>query len=206
MKTASTSQNSKACPFETWPQTCRTGAIQGVCFLPHLSTSTAASDRRCITLQATDWNSRDFFDNTRGSFVMTSPPHPVAHSPGERQGTGSCSAGPRRRRSAPGTRWSCSESRPSPQASRFPGRRSAWLPGSQRHIPGKKKEKENNKLAQNCTSVAAVWIKKKKNVNVFAGFFVRCCTNRGLNRLLNSTQGWKEGKMENYTKRLKNNV
>lgn len=131
----------------------------------HLSTSTAASDRRCIRLQATDWNSREFFDSTRGSFVMTSPPHPVAHSPGERRGTGSCSAGPRRRRSAPGTRWSCSESRPSPQASRFPGRRSAWLPGSQRHIPGKKKEKENNKLAQNCTSVAAVW------VNVFARFF-----------------------------------
>lgn len=196
MKTASTSQNSKACPFETWPQKPaeREQSRVFVYFL-HLSTSTAASDRRCIRLQATDWNSRDFFDNTRGSFVMTSPPHPVAHSPGERRGTGSCSAGPRRRRSAPGTRWSCSESRPSPQASRFPGRRSAWLPGSQRHIPGKEKEKENNKLAQNC-SVAAVWIKKKF-------FFVRFCTNRGLNRPLNSTQGWKEGKTENYTKWLK---
>lgn len=36
----------------------------------------------------------------------------------------------------------------------------------------KRKEKENNKLAQNCTSVAAVWIKKKKKVNVFAVFFL----------------------------------
>lgn len=79
---------------------------------------------------------------TRGSFVMTPPPHPVAHSPGERWGTGSCSAGPRRRRSAPGTRWSCSESRRSPPASRFPGRRSAWLPGSQRRIPEKRERKK----------------------------------------------------------------
>lgn len=163
MKTNSHCQKSKVCLFQTWPQTCQTGEIQGL-LAPPLYQS------HCVR-QVTHQTSGHRVELLRGLLA-------AFHSPGERRCSGSCSASPRRRRLAPGTRWSCSESRLAPQAFQFPGRRSAWLPGSQRHIPIKKKKQFGTKTAKwlkvraSMTNVGKKMTKLrgKKNKNCWALF------------------------------------
>lgn len=166
MKTTSTSQNSKACLFKTWPPTCQTGATQGG-LLPPNSTNTAASDR-C---------SSDFrLQNEIAETSLTTGEGRLSwlHRP---------------------TRWRTHRVRDEApalvlQAREDDARHQARRGAAQNHVGPrqlldfledalldfqvlkdtflKKREKNNKKLAQRCkiselsTSIAAIWILKKK--------------------------------------------
>lgn len=162
MKTASTSQNSKACPFETWPQTCPTGAIQGVCLLPPSlyqysclrqalhQTSGHRLKKPRLLWQHERVVCHDFTAPPGGALTGWETRHRLLFCRPEKTALGTRHEVELLRITSVPASFSISW-KTLCLTSRF-SKTHSW----------KKKEKENNKLAQNCTSVAAVWIKKKK--------------------------------------------